>query len=83
MPPFEFWSQGWMSVAKLNLAREWALERNDFIDALQRTHIRINPFEDELIWNKNMVGGNYTAKLGYEALFGTRELGDSWWWRKL
>jgi hypothetical protein len=30
-----------------------------------------------------MVGGNYTTKLGYEAPFGTSELGDSWWWKEL
>ena len=58
------WFQGRMSVAKLNLVREWASKWNNFTDSLQRAHIRINPFEDELIWNRNMAEGNYTAKLG-------------------
>jgi hypothetical protein len=37
------WSQGWMSAIKLNLAGEWALEWNNFIDSLQRSHVKISP----------------------------------------
>jgi len=30
-----------------------------------------------------MVGGSYSTKLGYEALFGPQINDESWWWKKL
>jgi hypothetical protein len=30
-----------------------------------------------------VVGGNYSTKLGYDALFGPRENDEVWWWKKL
>lgn len=48
------------------------------MDTLQRAHIRLDPLEDELIWRRNMVGVSYSAKLGYEALFGPGINDEAW-----
>jgi hypothetical protein len=37
----------------------------------------------ELVWRRNVVGGNYSTKLGYDALFCPRENDEVWWWKKL
>ena len=49
---------------------EWARDWNNFIDTLSWAHISLGLLEDDLVWGKNVVGGNYYAKLGYETLIG-------------
>jgi hypothetical protein len=77
------WAQGWWNVNDLNMIGDWAIEWNNFTKSLQRVHVRLSDSEDELVWRRNVVGGNCSTKLGYDALFGPRENDEVWWWKKI
>jgi hypothetical protein len=61
-----------LTAKELNMASDWDIEWNNFTNSLQRAHNRLGPSEDELIWGRNVVGGNYSTKLGYDALLWPR-----------
>jgi hypothetical protein len=77
------WAQRWLTVNELYLEGDWFIEWKKFTDSLQRDRIRPCPIEDELIWGRNVVRGNYSTKLGYIALFGPRTNDEVWWWKKI
>ena len=56
--------QGWKSAQQLNFGGDLSRVWTNFIDSLQRAHVRISEREDELIWDLDPASV-YNPKVGY------------------
>ena len=61
------WHQGWKRNQDLELLEQWTRLWDQYIFALQSSHIRITDKVDELIW-EHAQHGHYTPKTGYQQL---------------
>jgi hypothetical protein len=46
----------------------WDVVGRNFWRELRKAHIHLKDAPDELKWAMNLVGGEYTVKLGYQSL---------------
>lgn len=60
---------GWHLANFLGLEDEQSNEWNAYLDYLKKGHISLKDEPDSLGLARNKVGGEYTAKLGYKAMF--------------
>jgi hypothetical protein len=45
-------------------------------------NVHIKEEEDLIVWAKNVVGGFYTTRLGYEAMYTNDQVQIKQWWKK-
>lgn len=53
---------------------------NEYIRALQSSHIRLVDREDSLVWTNNVTGGLYTPRLGYLVIREEEKTPYPPWW---
>ena len=71
----------WKSSQELALYGDTAGEWNRFVNKLVFTFMHLEVGEKEkLIWTKNGVDGDFSAKLGYEAINQETFQGEKRWW---
>ena len=58
----------WYSAQDLNLGGSWSEIWNTYIKGLLHGGIRINDFDDSLIWMQNSKTGVITAKYAYDLI---------------
>jgi hypothetical protein len=77
------WSQGWYLAKDLGLDviqnQSWSFYTSD----LQREHIHLIDNDDELAWYTQLLGGQYSTKLGYRAMVDLGKGNILWWFKKL
>jgi hypothetical protein len=61
------WNQGWMEANKLVLQGEEVRLWYHYMQRLKQSAMRIREGDDGLVWSKNIPGGIFTMKLGYQA----------------
>jgi hypothetical protein len=81
-PTTTYWNEGWKNSNLLGFVGPQANSLANYIDAIERRHIRLTNREDELIWKKYPTSP-YTPKVGYIALnFPLHQL-PKWRWKIL
>ena len=80
-PPWLYYSGSyWMTVEGLGLGNVWVDEWNDYILYLNKSSIRLNINEDELVWSMNMAIGKVYAKSAYATIASHYSFDDPKWW---
>lgn len=68
----------------LDLENLEAEECDTIVQKLTSSNICLKEEEDKLVWERNLVGGFYTTKVGYEAMFSSKQEQNSLWrWKKV
>jgi hypothetical protein len=68
----------------LDLENLEAEECDTIVQKLTSSNICLKEEEDKLVWERNLVGGFYTTKVGYEAMFSSKHEQNSLWrWKKV
>jgi hypothetical protein len=72
-----------LSTQELGLNDEMSQGWESFLTELRRAHIRLSGDPNDLVWEMNKTGGDYTAKLNYLSLQSLNPAEIRWWWSKL
>jgi hypothetical protein len=58
----------WLIAKNLGFDGDERMIWETYQTTLKYRHVRIKEFDDELVWSKNLVRGQYSPKLGYSSL---------------